>query len=218
MWLFDEGKGDTAKDSSGNGNDGQLMNGPKWDSGKFGTALTFAGTGDHVLIEDFRIPLNGWSVASWVNRSAPLGGIWISHNESRAANNNLHLFFRDGNGGRPEIDFYSNALVADSVVSEEDWTHIVFVVESSGNRKVYLNAKLDKTDANTVDYTGDSAPLHLGEFFDCCKYKGLIDEVAFFDVALLEDDITSIMTKGLGSMLAVSHKGKLATAWGSIKK
>ena len=152
MWLFDEGKGDTAKDSSGNGNDGQLMNAPKWGDGKFGTALKFAGTGDHVLIEDFRIPPNGWSIASWVSRSAPLGGIWISHNESRAANNNLHLFFRDGNGGRPEIDFYSNALVADSVVSEEVWTHIVFVVESNGNRKVYINAKLDKTDANTVDY------------------------------------------------------------------
>ncbi|MBC8232516.1 hypothetical protein H8E77_23460 [bacterium] len=108
MWLFDDGKGDTAKDSSGNGNDGQLMNAPKWGDGKFGTALKFAGTGDHVLIEDFRIPPNGWSIASWVSRSAPLGGIWISHNESRAANNNLHLFFRDGNGGRPEIDFYNN--------------------------------------------------------------------------------------------------------------
>ena len=197
------------------------MNGPQWVEGKFGKALSFAGTGEHVLIEDFRIPPNGWSISSWVSRSAPLGGIWISHNESRAANNNLHLFFRDGNGGRPEIDFYSNALVASSVVSEEVWTHIVFVVESNGNRKVYINGKLDKTDANTADYTGDIAPLHIGEFFDCCKYKGLIDEVAFFDVALSEDDITSIMTKGLGVALgitAVSEAGKLTTTWGGIKQ
>jgi len=219
-WLFDEGSGTTAKDSAGNKNNGTLVKGPQWVEGKFGKALKFAGTGDHVLIEDVRIPPNGWSISSWVSRSAPLGGIWISHNESRATNNNLHLFFRDGNGGRPEIDFYSNALVASSVVPEEVWTHIAFVVEPNGNRKVYINAKLDKTDANTADYTGDTAPLHIGEFFDCCKYKGLVDEVAIFDVALTADDITSIMTKGLGvalSITAVSPSGKLTTTWSKIK-
>ena len=29
-WLFDDGKGNTAVDSSENGNDGELVNGPKW--------------------------------------------------------------------------------------------------------------------------------------------------------------------------------------------
>ena len=44
MWKFDEGKGDTAKDSSENGNDGALTNKPKWVDGKFGKALEFDGT------------------------------------------------------------------------------------------------------------------------------------------------------------------------------
>ena len=48
MWLFDEGKGEVTKDSSGNGNDGKLMNGPKWVDGKFGKALEFDGTDDNV--------------------------------------------------------------------------------------------------------------------------------------------------------------------------
>lgn len=39
VWKFDEGKGNTAKDSSGNGNDGTLTNKPKWVDGKFGKAL-----------------------------------------------------------------------------------------------------------------------------------------------------------------------------------
>ena len=48
LWLFNEGKGDTAKDSSGNGNDGTLMIKPKWIDGKFGKALEFDGVASYV--------------------------------------------------------------------------------------------------------------------------------------------------------------------------
>lgn len=50
IWLFDGGKGDTAKDSSGNGNSGTLINGPKWVDGKFGDALQFDGVDDYVEV------------------------------------------------------------------------------------------------------------------------------------------------------------------------
>ena len=40
IWLFDEGKGNTAADTSGNGNDGAIT-GAKWAEGKFGGALEF---------------------------------------------------------------------------------------------------------------------------------------------------------------------------------
>ena len=43
MWLFNEGKGGTAADASGNGNDGEI-HGAKWVDGKFGKALEFNGT------------------------------------------------------------------------------------------------------------------------------------------------------------------------------
>ena len=51
IWLLDEGKGDTAKDSSGNGNDGTLQ-GPKWVKGQVGTALSLNGSSDRVVIPD----------------------------------------------------------------------------------------------------------------------------------------------------------------------
>ena len=50
IWLFDEGKGDIAKDSSGNQNDGTLTNGPKWLEGKFDKALSFDGVDDYVNV------------------------------------------------------------------------------------------------------------------------------------------------------------------------
>lgn len=51
VWLFDEGKGNVAKDSSPNGNDGELIAGPKWVEGKFGGALEFDGSGTSVETE-----------------------------------------------------------------------------------------------------------------------------------------------------------------------
>jgi hypothetical protein len=38
-WKFDETEGNIAYDSSGNGNDGNLTNGPTWVEGKIGGAL-----------------------------------------------------------------------------------------------------------------------------------------------------------------------------------
>ena len=51
VWLFDEGRGNVAKDSSPNGNDGELIAGPKWVEGKFGGALEFDGSGTSVETE-----------------------------------------------------------------------------------------------------------------------------------------------------------------------
>src|SRR5215510_6127367 len=42
-WKFDEGKGTTAADSSGNGNKGALVGRPVWTAGKIGNALSFDG-------------------------------------------------------------------------------------------------------------------------------------------------------------------------------
>ena len=52
MWLFDHGGGNIAKDSSGNGNDGILMNDPKWVNAKIGSALELDGKDDWVNMGD----------------------------------------------------------------------------------------------------------------------------------------------------------------------
>ena len=45
VWLFDEGGGKTASDSSGNGHDGKIESGINWIAGKYGSkALRFPGS------------------------------------------------------------------------------------------------------------------------------------------------------------------------------
>ncbi|MBN2594996.1 MAG: hypothetical protein JXA81_15935, partial [Sedimentisphaerales bacterium] len=67
-WMFDEGTGTTAADSSGAGHDGFFVDStPEWVPGMYGTALEFDGT-DKVEIPDhadFHFT-NAMSVALWM--------------------------------------------------------------------------------------------------------------------------------------------------------
>jgi hypothetical protein len=69
-WKFDEGKGDIAYDSSGNGNNGTLINGPTWVSGKFGSALSFDGVDDYV---EATVTQNKTTYSLWIK---PDGESW----------------------------------------------------------------------------------------------------------------------------------------------
>ena len=51
-------------------------------------------------------------------------------------------------------------------------------------------------------------------------FTGLIDEIAFFNVALSDDDMKAIAESGLSVVLgfaAVSPQAKLATTWAKLK-
>lgn len=55
LWLFDEGKGNVAVDSSGKGLDGKLIGNPTWVDGKFGKALEFDGKAAYVEVPAHQI-------------------------------------------------------------------------------------------------------------------------------------------------------------------
>ncbi|MHC4494231.1 MAG: hypothetical protein ACYSYM_00240 [Planctomycetota bacterium] len=74
-WPLDEGGGTTTADASGNGNDGTL-NAPKWDAGKFGSALNFDGVDDYVDLGNPPILDFGtgdFTVSAWVKTTVPAG-------------------------------------------------------------------------------------------------------------------------------------------------
>ncbi len=60
-WLFDEGQGDSAGDSSGYNRDGNLQGGAKWVEGKFGKALELNGKDAWVDIQQQR--MESWGCA-----------------------------------------------------------------------------------------------------------------------------------------------------------
>ena len=72
IWLFDQGAGKVAQDSSDNGIDGELKGGVKWVNGKFGKALLFPGI-DQNFVEvphDDSLNLTSFSFTLWLKIEA----------------------------------------------------------------------------------------------------------------------------------------------------
>ncbi len=214
MWLFDEGKGNTATDSSENGNDGKFENDPKWTKdGKFGSALEFDGNESkgHVVVGD--LGLSGEvTLVLWANpRDAANDDRLISN-----INGPTNPAFTTRYQGET-VEIWSSAWKP--VIPKFDdnkWGHYAFVFDGEGNVTGYYNGEEGETVADTYTFTeigiGANFLDQWGQYF-----SGLFDEIAFFSVALTKDDIEVVMTKGLKSALAVYPAGKLTTMWGNIK-
>jgi hypothetical protein len=70
VWLFEDGTGKKAMDSSGNDNHGELVKNPKWAKGKFGGALELNGRSSHVSvphIPDWNFGKKDFTIALWIN-------------------------------------------------------------------------------------------------------------------------------------------------------
>ena len=85
VWLLDEGKGETVKDSSGNGLDGKIAQGkPKWVKGKFDGAMEFGGSDMVTVDDDDALDLSEFTIAAWIN-IPKVSGAWqiIASKENR---------------------------------------------------------------------------------------------------------------------------------------
>lgn len=225
MWLFDEGQGEIAKDSSGNGNDGTLKNEPKWIDGKFGKALEFDGSENYVAAPDSTI-LNPYpyTFTAWVklnkyNPDANVGAVVLGNYGGDAKGS---IFYISSTGSLSiRVHPPSFTVASSTAIPLKEWTHIATTFEET-SLKVYVNGKEDG-DGTSAGYAGEFLrPFAIAKasWANTNYFNGAIDEVGIFKKALTEDDIKSVMTKGLEVELgikAVFPKGKLTTTWAIIK-
>ena len=217
VWLFDEGSGKTAKDSSGQGNDGTLNNNPKWVSGKFGKALEFDGKDDYVEVPDSNaLDVTAITLTAWVKGKVDQlvdGNVIVYKNPSYilqywAAGINPGVFV----GG----NWCGSGWLPAAVIWDNDWHHMALTYDGS-TQAFYVDGDFKGENtacAGKIDITTTELQIGTG---NVGFYTGSIDEVAVFNVVLGEDDINIIITKGLKAIAAVLPGGKLTTTWGSIK-
>ncbi|MBD3181974.1 hypothetical protein GF312_06770 [Candidatus Poribacteria bacterium] len=231
LWLFDEGSGNIAKDSSGNQNDGELVENPAWVDGKYGKALEFDGEASYVNCGDdksLNIPTGGavtmcvlvksnvGSIASWQAVMAKRDGASYSYGINFMAG-----AFQIYTSGASGVQGFAYDLPA------EEWVSICGTM-SENPTELYVDGELFGTVGPGGGVSAVEAnPLTIAESFGAAEafgnaeiFNGIIDEVAVFDVVLNEDDIKDIATRGLGAatgLAAVDSAGKIATFWGNIK-
>ena len=214
IWFFDEGKGETAKDASINGNDGEIVD-AKWVAGKFGQALKFEG-GAHVAVGDFADYTDKVSIIALIKTPAapawsdiivgPCGDVIFT-----LQNHKLNFA---GQCAQPiPHDTWSTTLLND-----DEW-HCLAGTYDGKTVKVYVDGKLEASNAAAGAFK--TGPKYIGSRDDKQEaFTGLIDEIAFFNAVLSDNDMKVIANSGLSIALgfaAVSPQAKLTTTWAKLK-
>ena len=227
LWHFDEGSGKVAKDSSGNGNDGEILGG-KWVDGQIGKALEFDGTPKNgVLIEhkpNQNPALSGQiTVEAWIKvLSAPpeaqgnvvRKGVWVEGKPTTGwgldINKNLSV------RGFVYIEAGVASLVDPGVVALEPkkWHHLAFTYAGK-EVNVYVDGEVYGTLEAEGTLEANEEPIGIGIRPDSTKpLAGVIDEVVVWSVARTQEEIKQDMT---GAPTTVEASGKLAITWSAIK-
>lgn len=196
-WKLDEMAGTTAADSSGHGFDGVLSGGPVWQptGGQIGGALQFDGANDYIDCNnpaalDIRDQI---TLTCWIKTPA-FTRAWQalvtkgddSYRLCRAVIGNSVYLGLDGTsvGG-----FESAAQVADN-----EWHHIAGVYDGS-EASLYIDGVLDTSVPATGQINSSSHRLFIGENAQTRGryFKGLMDEVRVYNVALSESSVVKAM-------------------------
>lgn len=244
MWTFEEGKGETVTDLSGNESDGVFVGDINWAKAKFGDGLEFSGVAARNFVEigtkndagtlaalDFKAS-EGFSIHAWVYANAPPVGrcvIWKglgcstwsqyllgtgAHENGDGNVNKASFHIRAGNGG-------ARQEVLGEELPAKEWIHLVGVWDG-GQAHIYVNGELQ----NSADAAGPpwASPetVVIGADPGCgngngrCHWNGIMDEIVIFNVALSEKEI-KLLGNGIEGALAVDAAGKTTTTWGKLK-
>lgn len=213
-----EGKGDTVKDFSKNGNDGEIVGTVKWVDGKFGKALEFSEAGE---VKAPHIPLNNksFTVCLWTKPKLAGADQQCVFTQTQVNAQNTSMHFRIYTNGTVRMGFYSNDLDAPAAVKKEEWVHLCFWLDiKAKSRRIYINGEQVVEDAGKagIEYLGTAGDTMIGSWGATGqKFNGIIDEVQVWDRALSEKEIKESM-KDI-TITAVDASGKLATTWGILK-
>lgn len=227
IWLLDDGKGDIAKDSSGNGRDGKATGVLKWAKGKFGGGIEFAGS------ERIDVPNEG--IFDFGDKRSFSVVVWF--NFSNAQDWNRLVRGRNPGpwqGGNTGWELQTQALMIhwslDDVAKNHvrttydnagdgNWRHTAMIVDRSKKKMItYLDGENEKSvDISNIVSITSGLPIVIGG-----GIRGSLDEVAIFDTVITQEDVQTIMNKGLTDalkgMMPVQPLSKLGVTWGYMKR
>jgi len=237
-YSFNDG---TAKDNSGNGNNGVFLGAPKSVAGKVGKCLDFNGKTDGIDVVSTKVQLpDALTVAAWINVRANAadhaGIVWkgekigwgFEYNYRIAVTTNPGLTWGTCTAAA------ENYFATDFDLSMGSWIYACMTADGTTAigyvSKDGTTLTQPATSANTNPMPSPKPyvvwadqPLRIGysqgyngDLADIRYFDGLIDEVVLYNRALSEAEIKDLMAANL-STTAVNASGKAATTWGEIK-
>jgi VCBS repeat-containing protein len=186
--------------------------------GRVGYGLLFDGVNDSLDMEDsFEASsqnvffdfddVPNFSIELWMKSAATAGNVMVLLGRDETDNNtqywlgvnssgNLALYFRDYIGNALYYDSESNLL-------DNQWHHIVVTYNAtSNNMEIYVDKALIETLNQNFGNFGGFNDLNIGCLFDHSGadrfwYKGIIDELAFYNTNISETLVAADYDKGI---------------------
>jgi len=219
---FDDGQGDTAKDSSQYGFDASIQ-GPQWVDGKFNKALEFDGVDDFVEVADapeLRL-LNGATIMVWGFIRPGGHASWprFIHKADTTGGTGGWEVLLDralGDAVRVCVGGACNSFVP---LSSETWHHVAVTFDET-TIKVYVEGE----QAGEIPQPGPSVDtpdlsVIIGNSFNGQRqYQGIIDEVKVWSRALDANEIKMQMNLSVkDTITAVDPRSRVTATWAEIK-
>jgi len=204
-WKFDEGSGTIAADSSGNGNDGTLKNGPVWiRNGKIGGALSFDGVNDFVDLGPMNIIAggsgnDGLTISIWFNADSMSGcGPRLISKAITSTSQSAHWwmvsFCNNLLRFRLKTDGSTATFIANSgTLQTSVWTHAAVTYDGK-TVKIYKDGlEVGSAGKSGTISTSDSVQANIGRNPEGSNhYNGSLDEVRIYNRALSHSEIQDL--------------------------
>lgn len=198
-----------ATDETGNGHDG-IVKGATWvedRNGKPNSAYSFDGVNDYIKIEhqsDLNVT-EDFTISFWVNRQTD-SGTSVMMAKGRDCSNSY--FFGWGGPNAFRVSYgkrWCGMTGVGTKIPAYEW-HLVSVVIDNTNLKLryYLDGLFAKETVISPYQTTNGYPLVIGRHFTSANgtggyeyyFKGMIDELRFYDRALEDGEIEALYTFG----------------------
>ncbi len=174
QWNFEEGTGTTAKDTSGNNNNGTLTNGPTWTQGKIGKGINFDGSNDYVNTS-LASPITTGTLGLWINPTTLTSGNWRGYIFDSA-----NLFVRDEGTG--QLMFANHSLsgyTSYTIPAINRWYYLTFTWTPS-TLSAYVNGSF--VSSSNMANNGLTSFLRLG-VGDVGAFNGKMDQMHLYNYA-----------------------------------
>lgn len=219
---FDEGSGKTAKDSSGNNNNGSLEGQVEWVNGQIGKAIRVLDNapGNMVVVKDnASLDITDQiTIGTWVMiETMPDSHCSLVTKEDTYM---IHTSNWSGKGIEQELllwPFDAWQTKASTPIQLNEWRHVLGTYDGK-EIKMYVDGKLmgQRAYASKIATTANNVVIGR-DSRACCNTRRStqsFDEVVIFNRAVSDQEVKEIM---VGGGKAVDPNGHLATLWGYVK-
>jgi hypothetical protein len=211
-WMFEQGTGSVAIDSSGYDNYGTLQSDPQWTVGFDGGGMSLDGVDDFVqvphaatLTVDNEVAVMAWILTSRHGGPGTQGyqGIIGKGNPPRS-----YSLYTQSAGTLHFSTTSAGAYVGSSSSSQvplNEWVHVAVMV-AGGEHLYYINGEPAGTGGGGIELPGmtDTSAVVIGRTNEGAtrSFLGTIDDARIYNRALTQDEIKQIM------------RGDTTLAWG----